>query len=107
MNLSFSAKCRAYCVHAGMRSVCRCGKQPIWKIGATYEGRPQRYGTQWIDDPLDGRIRPWSLAEPDRVNELRATVGLDRYTRFPSPARSYLWQSSEKDWRTNRGGSAG
>src|SRR5580704_3300330 len=32
---------------------------------AMYEGRPQVYGTQWLDDPRDGRIRPWTLAETD------------------------------------------
>ena len=37
---------------------------PLWHAAyledriSMYEGRPQRYGTQWIDDPLDGRIRP-------------------------------------------------
>jgi hypothetical protein len=50
---------------------------------AMYEDRPQRYGTQWLDDPIDGRIRPWSLAEPDRVNELRASVGLDSMRPVP------------------------
>ena len=43
---------------------------------AMNEGRPQVYGTQWMDDTRDGRIRPWSLVEPDRVNQLRAGVGL-------------------------------
>jgi hypothetical protein len=50
-----------------------------------YEGRPQRYGTQWVDDPLDGRTRPWSLAEPHRVNELRAAVGLGLLHPVPKP----------------------
>ena len=41
-----------------------------------HEGRPQRYGTQWLDDSVDGRTRPWKLAEAERVNELRAESGL-------------------------------
>lgn len=55
---------------------------PLWQPAyledriAMYEGRSQRYGTQWIDDPRDGRIRPWELTEPDRVDQLRAEVGL-------------------------------
>ena len=33
---------------------------------ALYEGRPQRFGTQWIDDPRDGKEHPWTLAEADQ-----------------------------------------
>src|SRR5213076_544123 len=40
---------------------------------AMQEGRPQRFGTQWMDDPRDGLIRPWSLAEPENANALRAS----------------------------------
>jgi hypothetical protein len=43
---------------------------------AFQEGRPQRYGTQWVQDAIDGRYRPWSLADLDRVNDLRSEVGL-------------------------------
>lgn len=52
---------------------------------AMYEGRPQRFGTQWIDDPGDGRSRPWTLADPRRVNELRASVGLPDLHAIPEP----------------------
>src|SRR4051812_29082488 len=45
---------------------------------AMQEGRPQRFGTQWMDSPEDGRIRPWKLEDPERVNELRASVGLPK-----------------------------
>lgn len=64
---------------------------PLWHAAyledriAMHEGRPQRYGTQWMDDPLDGRTRPWKLAEPDRVNELRAGVGLGPLRPIPEP----------------------
>jgi hypothetical protein len=51
---------------------------------ALHEGRPQRYGTQWIDDPQDGRIRPWKLADPDHVNEFRASVGLEPLRPIPA-----------------------
>jgi hypothetical protein len=43
---------------------------------ALQEGRPQRYGTQWVLDPTDGRDRPWSLADADSVDDLRGEVGL-------------------------------
>lgn len=68
-----------------LRLLRECGSArsvPLWHAAyledriAMHESRPQRYGTQWMDDPRDGRIRPWTLAEPDRVNELRAAVGL-------------------------------
>ncbi len=42
---------------------------------ATYEGRPQRYGTQWDWDE-QGLLSPLPLAEPERVDEHRAAVGL-------------------------------
>jgi hypothetical protein len=42
-----------------------------------FEGRPQRYGTQfdWGDDGRIGLYPP--LAEPEHVDELRAAVGLE------------------------------
>src|ERR1700733_12308505 len=64
---------------------------PLWHTAyledriAMYEGRPQVYGTQWIDDPRDGRLRPWRLAEPDRVDELREAVGLGPLRPIPEP----------------------
>ena len=42
-----------------------------------HEGRPQRYGTQWLDDSVDGRIRPWKLVDPERVDDLRLQAGLE------------------------------
>jgi len=50
-----------------------------------FEGRPQRYGSQWIDDPRDAIARPWTLAYPDRVDQLRAEVGLKPLAPIPPP----------------------
>lgn len=67
------------------------GRVPLWHAAyledqiRMYEGRPQLYGTQWLDAPRDGRIRPWNLAEPGRVNELRAAVGLSPLHAIPPP----------------------
>jgi hypothetical protein len=67
------------------------GRVPAWHAAyledriAMYEGRPQRYGTQWLDDPRDGRARPWKLADPTVVNELRASVGLPALHPIPEP----------------------
>jgi hypothetical protein len=65
-----------------IRTSAEQGRTPAWHAAyledriAMHEGRPQRFGTQWIDDPRDGRARPWQLADPEHVNELRASVGL-------------------------------
>jgi hypothetical protein len=40
-----------------------------------FERRPQRYGTQF-DWDADGRMSPWVLEDPERVDEYRAAVGL-------------------------------
>jgi hypothetical protein len=67
------------------------GKIPAWHAAyledriAMQEGRPQRFGTQWMDDPRDGLIRPWKLADPEQVNRLRASVGLDPLRPIPAP----------------------
>jgi hypothetical protein len=58
------------------------GRVPAWHAAyledriAMHEGRPQRFGTQWVDDPSDGQARPWTLADAEHVSELRASVGL-------------------------------
>lgn len=67
------------------------GRTPKWHAAyledriRMQEGRPQRFGTQWINDSSDGVFRPWRLAEPDRVNQLRAGVGLDPLRPIPAP----------------------
>jgi hypothetical protein len=67
------------------------GQIPAWHAAyledrvAMHEGRPQRFGTQWIDDPRDGRPRPWRLADGEAVNELRASVGLPNLHPIPEP----------------------
>ncbi|HTS05674.1 MAG TPA: DUF6624 domain-containing protein [Candidatus Eisenbacteria bacterium] len=67
------------------------GRIPAWHAAyledriAMYEGRPQRYGSQWFDDPRDGRARPWKLSNPERVDEFRASVGLPPLHPIPEP----------------------
>jgi hypothetical protein len=68
---------------------------------AMYEGRPQRFGTQWIDDSRDGRARPWKLAEPNRVNELRAEAGLGPLHPIPEPGPE-LRPEKQKEMEDNR-----
>ena len=70
---------------------------------AMYEGRPQRYGTQWMDDHKDGRIRPWALADPNRVNELRAQVGLEPMRQIPKPGPDLSAEERQKIEEKERG----
>jgi hypothetical protein len=97
------------------------GRTPAWHAAyledriSMQEGRPQRFGTQWMDSPDDGRVRPWRLAEPDRVNELRASVGLGPLHPIPEPGpaldaeqrrqleETYAWWENwmaRKGWRS-------
>ena len=74
-----------------LQAAAAAGKIPPWHAAyledriAMQEGRPQRFGTQWMDDPRDGRIRPWKLAEPEHVDSLRISVGLDPLRPIPEP----------------------
>ena len=74
-----------------LRENTAAGRVPAWQAAyledrvALLEGRPQRFGTQWVDSPGDGRIRPWKLADPEHVNELRASVGLGPLQPIPEP----------------------
>jgi hypothetical protein len=97
---------------------------PLWHAAyledriAMNEGRPQRYGTQWMDDPIDGRVRPWNLAEPEGVNEMRKGVGLGPLPAIPEPgpelppdeqqkiaANRRWWEQwlTDKGWRRRPG----
>jgi len=98
------------------------GRVPAWHAAyledriAMYECRPQRYGTQWMDDPRDGRMRPWTLGDPERVDELRAQVGLEPLHPIPEPGpdlpqenreeiqQNYRWWEQwlvSKGWRSS------
>lgn len=85
-----------------LRACAMAKRVPLWHAAfledriAMHEGRPQRYGTQWMDDPLDGRIRPWRLAEPDRVNQLRAEVGLGPLHPIPEPGPELTLEERRK-----------
>jgi hypothetical protein len=65
------------------------GRVPAWHAAyledriAFQEGRKQRYGTQWVRDSVDGEFRPSPLVAPDRVNVLRAQVGLPPLSPIP------------------------
>ena len=79
-----------------LRECAAAGRIPAWHAAyledriAIHEGRPQRFGTQWMDSPEDGRIRPWTLADPKHVNEVRASVGLPPLQPIPEPGPPLL-----------------
>jgi hypothetical protein len=94
------------------------GHIPAWHAAyledriAMYEQRPQRYGTQWLDDPQDGRTRPWPIEEPEEIDTRRASVGLGPLHPIPErgPDLSVDEQESRRenqrwwlDWLTSRG----
>jgi uncharacterized protein DUF6624 len=85
------------------------GRAPAWHAAyledriALHEGRAQRYGTQWIDDSRDGRARPWTLADPDKVNAIRAEVGLGPLRPIPElgpelPAKEREEMEEDQRW---------
>jgi len=47
----------------------------LWDRIATYEGRPQRYGTQSLPC-ADGQYRRWKTEDPDHLNARLATLGM-------------------------------
>ena len=90
-----------------LQAAAAAGKIPPWHAAyledriAMQEGRPQRFGTQWMDDPRDGRIRPWKLAEPEHVDSLRISVGLDPLRPIPEPGPE-LSQEEQRRIRENQ-----
>jgi len=101
-----------------LRACADAKRAPPWHAAyledriAMQEVRPQRYGTQWMDDPQDGRIRPWRLAEPDRVDELRKAVGLGPLHPIPEAGPALSEDNQRKivenqqrweQWLTERG----
>jgi hypothetical protein len=95
-----------------LRESAELNSIPAWHAAyledrvALCENRPQRFGTQWIDDPRDGRARPWLLADPQRVDELRAGVGLKPLAPIPGPGpdlpseTQHEMLENERWWKT-------
>jgi hypothetical protein len=91
-----------------LRACIAQGRVPAWHAAyledriAMQEGRAQRYGSQWMDDPRDGLTRPWPLAEPERANELRASVGLEPLRPIPEPGPDLPVEQQELQRRIYR-----
>ena len=69
---------------------------------ALHEGRPQRYGTQWVQDPADGRDRPWTLSDAGHVNDLRSEAGLGPMQPTPEMGPALPPEQREEIERDNR-----
>jgi uncharacterized protein DUF6624 len=65
-----------------LREAADRGEAPVQQLAmladrvAVTEGRHQTYGTQ-VADVVDGQPVLWPVADPDRLDERRATVGLE------------------------------
>lgn len=46
------------------------------------ENKPQIYGTQVITDKTTGKAIPYKLQNPEKVDKLRASVGLERLEEY-------------------------
>src|SRR5215470_1701603 len=90
-----------------VRAMADQKRVPAWHAAyledriALFEGRPQRYGSQWIDDPRDGIARPWTLAYPDRGNEWREEGGIMPLARVRLPGAAVDVKARKKN-ETNR-----
>lgn len=65
------------------------------------ERRPQRYGTQFDWDE-HGQMSPWTLADPERVDELRRSVGLGPLAERVAKARRNTEESAPADMEQRR-----
>lgn len=65
-----------------------------------FEGRPQRYGTQYDWDE-DGQLGPLAIEDPNRVDELRRSVGLGPLAENTRRIREETARAGERqppDW---------
>jgi hypothetical protein len=51
-----------------------------------HAGQPQLYGTQFIHD--EQGLRPWTIEDPENVDQRRASVGLGPFADYEARMRS-------------------
>ena len=66
-----------------------------------FERRPQRYGTQ-LDWNEAGVLVPWLIEEPEKVDELRASVGLVPLSERLAEARNGVGEASPSELKERR-----
>jgi hypothetical protein len=50
-----------------------------------HAGRPQLYGTQFINDPQG--LRPWAIDDPENLDQRRSSVGLGPFADYEARMR--------------------
>jgi hypothetical protein len=87
-----------------------CGEVPAWQAAMledrirTFEGRPQRYGTQFDWDP-DGRLSPLPIEDPAGLDQRRQALGLRPLEEETRAQRRSAAQSGERppaDWEARQ-----
>jgi hypothetical protein len=86
------------------------GEVPAWQAAMledrirTFEGRPQRYGTQFDWDP-DGRLSPLPIEDPAGLDQRRQALGLRPLEEETRAQRRSAAQSGERppaDWEARQ-----
>ena len=70
----------------------------------TFEGRPQRYGTQF-DWDIDGQLSPLPIDEPEHVDVRRREIGLgplEHAVRKQRAAAAKEGEQPPRDWRVRQ-----
>lgn len=64
---------------------------------ATHEGRPQLYGTQFSTND-EGLLEPYPIADPEKLDERRASYGLEPFAEYAK------WADDENARRKEKSG---
>lgn len=86
-----------------LREAIDAGEAPAWQAAylddriRVFEGRPQRYGTQF-DRSQDGSPIPFPIEDPEDVDERRGALGLDPMAERLAK-QEHAPPMSDADWR--------
>jgi hypothetical protein len=58
-------------------------------------GKPQVYGTQFIKSS-EGKFQAWPIENPDKLDELRAKMGLNQFEQYRKEFLEFVTQQLEK-----------
>jgi hypothetical protein len=95
---------------SALSAAARRGEVPAWQMALvedrirTFEGLPQRYGTQF-DWDASGQLSPLRIEDPLRVDERRQAVGLRPLAQEIQAQREAAAQGTERpptDWETRQ-----
>lgn len=93
-----------------LQEAAGAGDLPSWQPAMLedrirmFEGRPQLYGTQ-LEPDHEGRLRPYLIEDPERVEERRRAVGLEPLDvrlageqRVPAPTDRKRFEREYEAW---------